>query len=324
LAYLLEISPEIGKIRTVIRKRLLDAPRIAAQEIELHKRLLVLHEHGFIKLVPEPPVRGPEDPFPKEPAPADFAHPTENLKSMLHFRSIHPLYGVFLLDFLPKASPEEIIQILESLLELSPTLGKSVRVPWGDRMPPGPMATELLDPELVQRGLIRSTAPEGEEDEEADVPFDPENRPPHLAEKMAMLFEARHEGVPDLHVHAVWAAGELLLGYGGNFNMYVRNCDLVRQEGMIFRHILRMILLCEEFDAAAETREDAAGWREILADIATKLAKACSTVDPTCTEEVLVTQPNTDVIETEIAPPADKTKLLRERIKATFGAGLED
>ena len=85
-----------------------------------------------------------------------------------------------------------------------------------------------------------------------------------------------------------------------------------------------MILLCEEFDAAAETREDAAGWRELLADIATKLAKACSTVDPTCTEEVLVTQPQNDILEEEVAPPMDRTKLLRERIKATFGQGLEE
>ena len=324
LAYLLEISPEVGKIRTVIRKRLLDTPRIAAQEIDLNRRLLVLHEQGFVKLTPEPPLRGPDEPFPKEPPPADMALPTEKLKAMLHFRSIHPLYGVFLLDFLPKASEAELLQILESLLELSPTLGKSVRVPWGDRMPPGPLATEIIDPELVQRGLIRSMVPEGEGDEEADVPFDPEQRPPHFAEKVAMLFEARHEGVPDLQIRAVWAAGELLLGYGGNFNMYVRNNDLVRQEGMIFRHLLRMILLCEEFDAAAETREDAAGWRELLADIATKLAKACSTVDPTCTEEVLVTQPQNDILEEEVAPPMDRTKLLRERIKATFGQGLEE
>ncbi len=324
LAYLLEISPDVGMIRTVIRKRLLDTPRIAAQEIDLNRRLLVLHEQGFVKLTPEPPLRSPDDPFPKEPPPADMALPTEKLKAMLHFRSIHPLYGVFLLDFLPKASEVELLQILESLLELSPTLGKSVRVPWGDRMPPGPLATEIIDPELIQRGLIRSMAPEGDTDEEADVPFDPEQRPPHFAEKMAMLFEARHEGVPDLQIRAVWAAGELLLGYGGNFNMYVRNSDLVRQEGMIFRHLLRMILLCEEFDAAAETREDASGWRELLAGIATKLAKACATVDPTCTEEVLVIQTQTDPLEEEIAPQLDRTKLLRERIKATFGQGLEE
>ncbi len=323
LAYLLEISPEVGLIRTVIRKRLLDAPRIAAQEVDLNRRLLILHEQGYVQLSPVPPFRGPDDPFPKEPSAADIALPTDKLKAMLHFRSIHPLYGVFLLDLFPKASEVEILQVLESLLELSPTLGKSVRVPWGDRMPPGPLATEIIDPELIQRGLIRSMPPEGDEEEEAFDPFDPEQRPPHFAEKVAMLFEARHEGVPDLQVRAVWAAGELLLGYGGNFNMYVRNSDLVRQEGIIFRHLLRMILLCEEFDAAAETREDASGWRELLATIATKLAKACSNIDPNCTEEVLVTQPQTDPLEVVIAPTMDRTKLLRERIKATFGHGLE-
>ncbi len=325
LAYLLEISPDIGKIRSVIRKRLLDAPRVAAQEMELDKRLWVLHEQGFIKLDPEPPVREPGAPFPKVPHVANLAHPTPKLKSLLHFRSVHPLYGAFLLDFLPKASLEEFLQILESLLELSATLGKAVRVPWGDRMPAGAMANELLDPELVQRGLIRAAPVAEEGDEEAEeVPFDPEQRPPVLAEKVAMLFEARFEGVADLQIHPVWAIGELLLGYGGNFNMYVRNCDLVRQEGLIFRHMLRMILLCEEFDAAGVEREDSAGWREMLADLATKLTKSCAGIDPASTQEVLVRPDPAEVFEEEVAPALDKTKLLRERLKATFGAGLDD
>lgn len=325
LAYLLEISPEIGKIRSVIRKRLLDAPRVAAQEIELNKRLWILHDHGFVVLDPPPPAREEGAPYPKDPHVAEIAKPTEKLKALLHFRSVHPLYGAFLLDFLPKASLEEMLQILESLLELSPTLGKPVRVPWGDRMPVGPVATELVDPELVQRGLIRAApGPDEEEEGAEEVPFDPENRPPHFAEKMAMLFEARFEGVGDLQIHPVWAVGELLLGYAGNFNMYVRNCDLVRQEGLIFRHMLRMILLCEEFDAAGQDREDSAGWREMLADLATKLTKACAGIDPASTQEVLVSPAATDVFEAEVTPIIDKTKLLRERIKATFGAGLED
>lgn len=324
LAYLLEISPDIQRIRSVIRKRLLDSPRIAAQEIELNKRLWILHDHGFVTLDPPPPSREPGAPYPREPHVANTATPTPKLKTLLHFRSIHPLYGAFLLEFLPKASIEELLQILESLLELSPTLGKPIRVPWGDRMPVGPMATELVDPELVSRGLIRAVANPEEGEDEVEVSFDPEERPPHLAEKMAMLFEARFEGVGDLSVFPVWSIGELLLGYAGNFNLYVRNCDLIRQEGLIFRHMLRMILLCEEFDTAGLDREDSGPWRETLADIATKLTQACAGIDPASTQEILVAPSGGDVFEDEAAPVVDKTKLLRERIKATFGAGLDE
>ena len=50
----------------------------------------------------------------------------------------------------------------------------------------------------------------------------------------------------DVHTQSVWAAGELLR-FGGNFNLYVQTRDLVKQEGIIFRHLLRLILLCGEF-----------------------------------------------------------------------------
>src|SRR5207247_4691564 len=55
LAYLLKISPEISVIRSVIRKRLMDEPRIKAQEAMLDRMLVTLAQARFVTLLPEPP-----------------------------------------------------------------------------------------------------------------------------------------------------------------------------------------------------------------------------------------------------------------------------
>ena len=52
LAYLLKVSPEVEGIRAVVRKRLMDDPRIAAGEKELDRMLLTLHAGGFVTLTP--------------------------------------------------------------------------------------------------------------------------------------------------------------------------------------------------------------------------------------------------------------------------------
>src|SRR5215212_4386242 len=62
LAYLLKVSGDVEKIRSVVRKRLLDQPRVEAGMKQLTRMLLTLHEKGFVKLDPEPPEA--EDPTP--------------------------------------------------------------------------------------------------------------------------------------------------------------------------------------------------------------------------------------------------------------------
>jgi hypothetical protein len=179
LAYMLQLSPEVDRIRHLIRKRLMDEPRIKAGQVVLERMLLTLHRGGFVKLEPEPPqesgvrsqesgVRsqesgpeasarktepgasartGPTPPSPSrgifsdllnapitggtlaptqsppaEPKPpayaAVLARPTPELEKLLVFRSIHPLYGAFLLNHLGLANRDERLQILESVLEL--------------------------------------------------------------------------------------------------------------------------------------------------------------------------------------------------------------
>ena len=57
-----------------------------------------------------------------------------------------------------------------------------------------------------------------------------------------MLFDATHPDVLDVNTTPVWAAGELL-ALGGNFNTFITSKDLAKQEGLIFRHCLRLILM---------------------------------------------------------------------------------
>ncbi len=60
-----------------------------------------------------------------------------------------------------------------------------------------------------------------------------------------------------------------------------------KQEGIVFRHLLRLILLCYEFTqfCPPDTTEDE--WRDDLDDIAARLTEACRHVDPDSTDKAL-------------------------------------
>ena len=83
----------------------------------------------------------------------------------------------------------------------------------------------------------------------------------------------------------VWAAGELLQ-FGGDFNKYVTSKQLQKQEGIIFRHLLRLILLANELSQLCppDTTEGVARRSE---DIADRLTACCRGVDPTSTDKAL-------------------------------------
>jgi superfamily II DNA/RNA helicase len=296
LAYLLKISPEVERVRRVIRKRLMDAPRIAAQEKQLERMLVTLHQGGFATLDPEPPKEGDGT-----GGLTVTATPTPKLDSLLVFRSIHPLFGAFLLDHLGIADPAERLQALEGVLELPRPLLKYVRVPWPDQLPPGPLATTRLDPELVQRGLIAAPVPPKEDDEEDDEDDRFVERPPSLAEKLFLLYEATYPDATDLEVQGVWAANALLRDFAGNFNLYVKSRDLTKQEGLIFRHLLRLVLLCGEFAQVCPADTTPEEWRAFLGDVAGRLTASCREVDPQSTEQAIEHAHDADVVEGEAA-----------------------
>ncbi len=339
LAYLLKVSPDVEKIRSVVRKRLLDQPRVEAGMKQLTRMLVTLHVNGFLVLDPPPPVVE-ENPSPQPPplngegekekkptlleqalaaqlgsapplrlgegvggrgsseplyAPVT-ATPTPELDKLLVFRACHPLYGAFLIDLLGVANREERLQLLESVLELPRPLLKFVRVPWD--LSPGPLQTEKLDPELIAKGLIVAKTPKvegAEEEEEEWVPWD--ERPPVLADKARLLFDAKYPEVGDFVTTPVWAAAEVI-NYG-NFNTYVTTKDLTKQEGLIFRHLLRLMLLTQEFEQLTPPGMTPEEWKKELTEISDKLTDICRAVDPTSTEEAIKRAHGADVVEGE-------------------------
>jgi len=301
LAYMLKISPEVSPIRQMVRKRLLPPHQIAAAEKALDSMLRVLHRGGFARLDPEPPADGQSTDWSPQ-----HAYPTDKLDILLLFRSIHPLYGAYLLEMLGLADRRERIQALESVLEIPSSLRHKVRVPPPDKLPPGPLALTRLDAELVRRGLMAAPIPETpDQDEDYDDDDSPAwaegtERPPTFADKLRLLFEDLYPEVTDLKVVPVWAAGELL-EMGGDFNKYIAARDLAKQEGIIFRHLLRLILLCGEFADARPTEGDPKAWHDEMVDIAAQLTASCRAVDPTSTDQFVQEAQAADVVEGETA-----------------------
>ena len=304
LGYMLKISPDVSKVRNLLRKRLMDEPRIAASEKQLDRMLLTLFDRGFVTLEPPPPPPPPkrEENAPPPPPSASYhvvrATPTPKLDTLLVFRSVHPLYGAFLIEQLGIADRNERLQAMESVLEVPRPLLRPLRVPLPDELPPGPLALTRLDPDLIQRGLILAPVPPPEDDEEEDDD-EPWERPPTLADKLRLLFDATHPDVADFTTQAVWAAGELIQQYAGNFNLYVRTRDLIKQEGIIFRHLLRLILLCSEFAQVTPPDTSANEWQADLREIADRLTASCRAVDPTSTDETIEHAHAADVVEGE-------------------------
>ena len=196
-----------------------------------------------------PPVPSPQ-PHPTKPR---LAYPTDDLPKLLKLRGINPLYGVYLVNQLGIASREERMQAFESVLEMPGSVAKHVRVPKYEDMPPGPLATTRLDVELLQMGLA---TPEQLGAKPARGGRRAAARPRDVRGE-SLAADARRETAAavrrDLSGRAfarahvpVWAAGEVL-EFGGNFNKYITSRGLQKQEGVIFRHLLRLILLVKEF-----------------------------------------------------------------------------
>jgi hypothetical protein len=323
LAYLLKISPEVQRVRNVMRKRLMDEPRIQAAEKHLESMLQTLARAGFVALSPTPPAADAASPGANAATPggqtsevsktsevlnaqiyrAESATPTPALDQLLVFRSIHPLYGAFLLNHLGVADRDERLQAFESVLEFPRSVLWHVRVPREDSLPPGPLARTRLDEELIRRGLMLAKPqpePDAEEDDDDDW-REEEEHPPTLSEKLRLLFDAQYPEVTDVVTQSVWAAGELLR-YGGNFNKFIQGRDLVKQEGIVFRHLLRLILLCGEFAQVTPADIAADGWQHEMRDIAALLTESCRAVDPASTDEAIEKAHAADVVEGEIAP----------------------
>ena len=99
-----------------------------------------------------------------------------------------------------------------------------------------------------------------------------------------------------------------------------------KQEGIIFRHLLRLILLCGEFAQVCPEGMAKEEWEAELRDLSDRLTASCRAVDPASTDEVIQQAHAADVVEGETAadqaapPPAEKPA----EPGPAFGAGVWD
>ena len=141
----------------------------------------------------------------------------------------------------------------------------------------------LLHPELLKRGL--ATAAElGSEPEEDE--FGERIWPLRLAEKLKLLFDAQYPGSGRLRIAAIWAAGAVD-EFGGDFDKVVGMADLGRQEGVLFRHLLRFVLLLQEFSNTPPRDADPHAWSDELTELAERLTRSCQAVDPQSADQFL-------------------------------------
>lgn len=224
------------------------------------------------------------------------AAPADRLDRLVHLRSINPLFGVYLADLLATADPEERIASFESVLEVPGTVARFTRMPRLEDMPAGTLATTRLDPQLLTLGLATpeelGAKSDDEDDEVTDrgfgrVMFDePRVWPLTIGEKIHRLFQNDYPRVQGVRVRPVWIVGDLL-NYDGDFNKYVTTKKLQKEEGILLRHCLRMILFLDEMANVPPLGTTVESWEDQLDDLADFLTESCKNADPQTTEEVL-------------------------------------
>jgi hypothetical protein len=216
------------------------------------------------------------------------------LELMQEFRSVNPIYGLYLIQQLQFADMTERIQALESILELPPNICKLVPVPRPEELPFGPLAQNHLHPRLLELGLVGVAEITGrwgsddDDDEEEDAWNEngPPPRPLALGEKLRRMFDYDFPGVHDVHTRSVWVVGELL-EFECDFNKFIVAKGLQKQEGMLFRHVLRFVLLLAEISAIAPQDSTPEEWELPFDRLAEQLMAGCRKVDPESTDEVL-------------------------------------
>ncbi len=215
----------------------------------------------------------------------------ESIWKLLHFRSVDPLYGAFLCETLLRANDDEKMLALESVLETPPQIARRGRLPWD--LPKGPLQEYELEPLMIAMGVALEGQGQGgdEEGEEEEGPRlderrhdwlarDPTvQRPPNFPEMLKLAFEARLAAPEPVFVQPKWLAGAAFSEFDCEFFQFVKARDLIKQEGLILRHFLRLAILAGEF----RTYTDDPTYEEI----AERAVKTCQRVDAAYTAHFL-------------------------------------
>ena len=211
----------------------------------------------------------------------DGDHVTLNdaIYRVLNFRSVDPLYGEFLASELRFSNFEEKILALESVLEMPPAIVRRMYMP---DLPPGPLQSTVLEPLMVQMGVVIARpdgAPDEDEDFEGGFEDEEEPQPPTFAEMLKIKFEAQLAAPEPVFVQPKWVAGAATLEFDCEFFKFVGNRSLLKQEGLILRHLLRLAVLAGEFIVRTEDPD--------FQRLAQLVTRTCQRVDPQYTARFL-------------------------------------
>lgn len=266
LVYLLTKTGTLHETREFISKRFNTPEHLAKFQDQLDHMIGNLATFGYLTRAKD----------------GDHVTLNDNVERLLTFRSLDPLYGAFMAEQLVWSNFDEKLQALESVLPLPPALQRKVDLP---DMEPGPLQTEVLQPRLLKMGLLVTDPESGQlvPTSETDGPdyWEPEEkkRPLTLPEMLKALFDAKLSTPEDLLIQPKWIAGGIFEAEG-DFYKYVRNRDLAKNEGLILRHLLRLVILAGEFSTYCD--QDPA-----YADIAARAKKVCTQVDARYTDRFI-------------------------------------
>jgi len=273
LLYLLTRTGSLQKVREFVASRFNDDDRLKSYQEQLDHMLQNLAGLQYITLA------------------EDNSHVElhENIKKLLAFRSIDPLYGAYVAEQLNRANGLEKQLVLESLLELPAGVWRRLHLRPGD-LPAGPLETDVMTPLMIQMGVklagqeSESADDEDGSDDEYDDPRDDPwwdgetfERPPTLPDMLRIAFEAELEAPEPIFVQAKFVTANIFEDC--NFYRFVKDRGLVKQEGIILRLMLRLVTLSQEFALLTGDPD-----YEAIGDKATR---CCMAVDPSYTDQYL-------------------------------------
>jgi hypothetical protein len=263
LIFLLTKTGTLHEAREFLQKRFAGSERIEKFNAQLDFMLDNLQGLGYLTRA--------ED--------GDHVTLDDSIFRLLNYRSVDPLFGDYLAKELGHADFNEKMLALEAILQVPPTILRHVRIP--DTLPKGPLQEQVLEPRLTAMGVnVQPPPPPTEEERKRWVDsWEEEEEPiPTFPEMLQLAFEAELVAPEPVFVQPKWIAGDAI-ARDCDFFKCVRALNLIKQEGLILRHLLRLVILASEFLIRTEDPD-----YERLCEFATQ---TCQRVDANYTERFL-------------------------------------
>ncbi len=259
LIYLLTRSGSLREVREFLSRRFTSPDRIEKFQQQLGFMLDNLAALGYL-------TRG-----------EDGEHVTlhESIHALLGFRTLDPLFAAFLCEQLARSDFSEKLLALEGALEVPPVIERHVRIPERE---PGPLQSQVLEPLLISMGKMVVQPPPGNDEEDEFFDEEDQPRPPTFPEMLKLAFEARLIAPEPVFVQPKWVAGGAF-ELDCEFYRFVKSTNLIKQEGIILRHLLRLVILAGEFLARTADPD-----YQRIGELATQ---TCRRVDPAYTDRFL-------------------------------------